>query len=185
MTNVKPHTVLIAVASRHGSTAEIAGRIGRRLREELPAPTWHVQVEDADAIDTIEGYDAVVLGSAVYVGRWLKSARTLLRNAEVAPPAGLWLFSSGPTSDDPPKDVPAAASVRAAERLGARDLVSFSGRIEVGSLGPAERLLTNAMRVAGGDFRDWDAVDAWARGIARVLSNTALEDRPSGAAQQS
>lgn len=184
MTSLKPHAVLIAVASRHGSTAEIAGRIGRRLREELPAPRWHVQVEDADAIDTIEGYDAVVLGSAVYVGRWLKSARTLLRKAEVAPPAGLWLFSSG-LATAPQHDAPGAAAVRAAERLGAKGLVTFPGRIEPGSLGPAEHLLTTATHVADGDFRDWDAVDAWARGIAHVLSSTALEDRPSGASRQS
>lgn len=181
MTNVKPHTVLIAVASRHGSTAEIAGRIGRRLREELPTPTWHVHVEDTDVIDTIEGYDAVVLGSAVYLGRWLKSARQLLENAGLAPAMGMWLFSSGPVAADSPGSDSADTNEDVATRLRIKDNIVFAGRLDIGKLGPLERAVTAAMRIKGGDFRNWAAIDSWASGIARELSNTAHTDDQRGA----
>ncbi|MEO6470165.1 MAG: flavodoxin domain-containing protein [Aeromicrobium sp.] len=173
MTSLRPRIVLVANASKQGATAEIAARLGHQLREALPRSSWLVQVEDTDALQTLDGYDAVVLGSAVYLGRWLKSARKLLDHTEVAPPNGLWLFSSGPASDGPhdPNLVPAA--VKDAERLGARDNILFSGRMALEELGPVKRVLTSAMRVEGGDFRDWNVIDQWAEGIARELMGTA------------
>lgn len=133
MTNPNPHTVLVAVASRHGSTAEIAGRISRRLREELPSPSWHVYVEDSDATDTIEGYDAVVLGSAIYLGRWLKSARRLLENAEEAPALGTWLFSSGPAAADALGSESADTNEDVAARLRVKDNIVFPGSLDISS----------------------------------------------------
>lgn len=173
----KPHSVLVAVGSRHGSTAEIGSLIGARLRGGLPA-TWHVAVEDTEALDTIEGYDAVVLGSAVYLGRWLRSAKRLFDNAQVPPPSGLWLFSSGPVEDGPHEGKVGAAVAKAGRRLQTRDHVVFSGRIVTQSLGPLERLLTSVIHVNSGDFRDWGAIKQWADIIALELSHTSVIDRP-------
>jgi menaquinone-dependent protoporphyrinogen oxidase len=60
--------VLVSAASRHGSTAEIAERIGSVLREELVDVRAQVDVLPADAVGDIDGYDVLVLGSAVYMG---------------------------------------------------------------------------------------------------------------------
>ncbi|MGZ5402538.1 MAG: flavodoxin domain-containing protein, partial [Aeromicrobium sp.] len=95
-----PYSVLVACATRHGATAGIAARIGDRLRETLASPQWEVSVLDSQSIDSIGDHDAVVLGSAVYLGSWIKSARQLLNDLQSAPPLGLWLFSSGPVGDD-------------------------------------------------------------------------------------
>lgn len=180
MTNQKSPAVLVAAASRHGSTAEIAAFIADRLREELP-PTWHVHVEDTDAIRTIEGYDAVVLGSGVYEGHWLSSARKLLKDTARAPVSGLWLFSSGPAADGPHDNGLVPAAVKAANRLAARDNIVFSGDMTLRTLGLVEGLLVSAMRAEGGDFRDWEVIKEWVAGIALELSNTTVALHPVAA----
>lgn len=179
-----PHTVLVAVASRHGSTAEIADRITSELRAQMPPGEWRVQAEDSDGIDTIGGYDAVVLGSAIYFGGWLKSARQLLENAVTAPPRGLWLFSSGPVAADALGSESAATNEDVAARLRVRDNVVFPGRLDIGRLTRIERAVTTAMRIGDGDFRDWDAIDSWASGIARELSGTPGKDEQTGAVRR-
>ena len=180
MTNPNARTVLVAAASRHGSTAEIAVRIGGKLREELPSQAWHVQVTDTDSLDAIEGYDAVILGSAVYLGRWLKSARQHLENAEVPPPLGMWIFNSGPVDVNSPGCEPAETNEELTARLGIRGNVVFPGRLERGRLGRFERAVTSAMRIAYGDFRDWAAIDSWASGIAHDLLVTVGEADEEG-----
>jgi len=180
MVNLVPHTVLVAAASRHGSTAEIAARIGNELRESLPSPSWRVHIADADSIDTIEGYDAVVLGSAIYLGRWLKSARQLLEKAQEAPAFGTWLFSSGPVAADALGSELVDTNDDVADRLRVKESIVFPGRLVTGSLGRVERAVTAAMHITDGDFRDWEAVEAWANDITRTLSSPPPEDQQNG-----
>jgi menaquinone-dependent protoporphyrinogen oxidase len=116
-------------------------------------------------------YDAVVLGSAVYVGRWLEPARdyaTAFAAALRARP--VWLFSSGPIGEPPfPPDEPHdAGPIR--QVTGARDHRVFPGRLDRQLLGFGERAMVTAMRAPLGDFRDWDAVRAWADAIAEELA---------------
>ena len=89
--------VLVSAASKHGATAEIGDRIAAALRDALPAGT-DVDVVAAENVTTVDGYEAVVLGSAVYMGRWLDSARRLAEtHAAELSTRPVWLFSSGPT----------------------------------------------------------------------------------------
>lgn len=169
----KPHTVLVVVASRHGSTAEIAARIASQLRARLPEKAWRVQVEDSESIRTIDGYDVVLLGSAIYFGRWLKSARRLLESAGEAPPLGMWLFSSGPVAADAPGSESADTNEDLASRLDIRGSIVFPGCIDTARLSRIERVVTAAMRIGGEDFRDWVSVESWADGIARELAGPA------------
>ena len=90
--------ILVTAATKHGATGEIAQAIAQTLRAQGLDPA----VLDPDQVDTVDGYDAVVLGSAVYAGHWLKAARELVArcgNDLAARP--LWLFSSGPLGDPP------------------------------------------------------------------------------------
>jgi menaquinone-dependent protoporphyrinogen oxidase len=159
-------TVLVSAASKHGATAEIAEAIGRVLRERGLA----VDVRRAENVTMVDGYDAVVLGSGVYVGRWLEAARKLVEaEATILAARPVWLFSSGPVGD-PPK--PAEEPVDIAEIVratGARDHQVFAGRIDKGRLGFGERAMVLALRAPVGDFRDWPAIEEWARGIADAL----------------
>jgi menaquinone-dependent protoporphyrinogen oxidase len=166
--------VLVTAASKHGATAEIATEIGRALAEQA------VDVDVTPIEDTpgIGEYDAVVLGSAVYVGHWLKSATEFVEdNAAELAERPVWLFSSGPVGE-PPK--PPEESVDAADMVttsAAREHRVFPGRLDKSQLGFAERAIVTALHVPEGDYRDWSEIRAWATGIAESLATPA---RPAG-----
>jgi menaquinone-dependent protoporphyrinogen oxidase len=160
--------ILISAASRHGATAEIAERIGDVLRTSLPGAS--VDVRPPSQVDAVDEYDAVVLGSAVYMGRWLEDARTLTSaHADRLSGRPVWLFSSGPIGDPPRPEEEAADVTPAMVATGARAHKIFAGRIDRHLLGFGERAVLLAVRAQEGDFRDWAAIDAWAAGIAADL----------------
>ena len=162
--------VLLAVASRHGSTREIGDAVATVLRRA----GLEVDVLDPDEVEdtaTVERYDAVVLGSSVYVGRWAASARALVDRCGAALAARpVWLFSSGGLGVPvvPAGDPDETASLLV--RLGARGHRSFAGRLDPGGLSLAERAVVALVRAPEGDFRDWDAIEAWATEVAEDLS---------------
>jgi menaquinone-dependent protoporphyrinogen oxidase len=113
----------------------------------------------------------LVLGSAVYVGNWLKEAKELLegRGDELAR-RPTWLFSSGPVGDPPkPEEAEPVGIAEAVERIGARGHVIFAGKIDRGALSFPERMMVRALKVPEGDYRDWDEIRAWAKSIASEL----------------
>jgi menaquinone-dependent protoporphyrinogen oxidase len=161
--------ILVSTASRHGSTTEVATRIARTLRAGLPADTVVDELAAAEVGDPAS-YDAVVLGSAVYLGRWLDDARKLTERIAAQAPRPVWLFSVGPIGDPPkPAEEPAAIGdlVRVTQARGHR---LFAGRLDRYQLGLGEKAVVMALRVADGDFRDFDAIDAWGTQIATDLS---------------
>ncbi|GAA2908620.1 flavodoxin [Actinoplanes cyaneus] len=164
--------VLVSTTSRHGSTAEIADRIAGTLRSALPGDTVVNVLACADVRD-LASYDAFVLGSALYMGRWLKDARKLAQRIAAHPGRPVWLFSSGPIGEPAaPVDEPAEISdLLTATR--ARDHRLFAGRLDLHQLGIGEKTLVTALRSPGGDFRDWGAITAWGTGIATELSRAA------------
>jgi menaquinone-dependent protoporphyrinogen oxidase len=167
--------ILVVVASRHGATAEI----GRRLALDLAAcgdgrrtDLTAVSVTAEQLLDPAP-FDAVVLGSAVYAGSWLQAARDYAAHHAAALRARpVWLFSSGPIGERPfPPDVPYDTSSLAA-LTGARGHRVFPGRLDPTVLSFGERAMVTAMRAPVGDFRDWDAVAAWAGEIAAAVTAT-------------
>lgn len=157
--------VLVLAASRHGSTTEIARAVGARLRER----GHDVDVVGATTAVALDGYDAVVLGSALYAGRWVKAARDLAETSERLRARPLWLFSSGPL-DGAPQDAMSRAEIdHLVSVTGAVGHQVFAGRLDHTALGPVERLVAKVVRAPDGDFRDWGAVDRWSDGIADAL----------------
>ena len=182
--------VLIVHASRHGATRGIAERIGQVLAES----GHEVDATPASASPSISGWDAVVAGSGVYMGSWLDDGIEFLRaNAGVLSSRRVWLFSSGPlsgkskedTSKDPienalgPAEGPGSGGRRKLQELidviGPREHVVFAGAYD-----PTDAPKTLAERfvriipasknvLPTGDFRDWPAIEAWAREIAAQL----------------
>jgi len=161
--------VVIAAASRHGSTSTIAERIELTLRQQL-SPPWSVRWADLLDLRTFDEADAVVLGSAVYVGHWLRPALNALRHAKDAPLLGLWLFSSGPISDDMDENARVVSADEMVESGFATEHKVFAGRLDTVDLARWERLVVRAVGVVSGDRRDWAAVDAWATSIASQLT---------------
>lgn len=164
--------VLVAYGSKHGGTSGIAEEIGRtldRVLNEAHAGAL-VDVRPATDVGEVSEYDAVVLGSGIYGGRWLEPARRLAaRTAATLSTVPVWLFSSGPVGD-PPKPTGDPLSVEEISQwVRAREHRVFPGRLDRHRLGLAEHALAVAMRVPDGDFRDWPAIRAWAVSIAREL----------------
>jgi menaquinone-dependent protoporphyrinogen oxidase len=149
--------VLVAHASRFGSTAETAGRVA----DVLEASGLEVERRPASEVRSLDGYDALVLGSGIYAGRLHKDARRLLGRVGGLP---LAVFAMGPGK---PEEFDAARVQLegALEHAGAAPLLA---EVFGGVFDPA-RLRFPLNRLPSMDLRDWDAVEAWARDVAAVL----------------
>ena len=159
--------VLVATASKHGATTEIGEVIAGTLEQHRHT----VETRAAGHVQSLEQFDAVVVGAAVYAGRWVKDAHRFVDRFESELSARpLWVFSSGPTGTPPepqPDDLVDIADV--IERLQPKETVVFGGRLDGDLLSFAERAIIRAVRAEEGDFRDWDAIRAWAESIAAEL----------------
>jgi menaquinone-dependent protoporphyrinogen oxidase len=162
--------VLVAAASKHGGTTEIAQAIGNALT----LARLETEVRPIEEVTTLESYDAVILGSGVYMGRWLEPAKRFVeRNGTALATRPVWLFSSGPLGD-PPKPTAAPTDVLSLiETTHARDHRVFPGVMDKGTLGMGERAIVATVRAPAGDYRPWDEIHAWALGIARDLGHQA------------
>lgn len=160
--------VLVAYASRYGGVRGIAEAVAETLR----ARGLEADVRPADEVTRVRPFDAVVLGSGVYFAEWLPEATELLESFQTElSQKPVWLFSSGPTEAGDTSGGP-----RYPERLEPllkairpRDVARFAGRIEGAKLGLEDWLMSPALREAEGDARDWQAIRAWAQGIAEAL----------------
>jgi menaquinone-dependent protoporphyrinogen oxidase len=112
----------------------------------------------------------VLIGSAVYAGRWLPAARDYVSaHAAALRTRPVWLFSSGPIGEPPfPPDEPHDVHPMA-ELTGARGHRVFPGRMDKSLLNVAERAMVTAMRAPLGDFRNWEEVSGWARAVSADL----------------
>lgn len=163
--------VLVAYASKYGSTQDIAEAIGRTLREA----GFQADVARCKDVKDLSPYTAVVLGSAVYIGRWRREAADFLRYSEATlAKLPVWLFSSGPTGEGDLEDLmhgwhfPEALEP-IAERIAPRDIAVFHGALDRSKLNPFDAFIIRTVKAPTGDFRDLDAVAAWAQRIARSL----------------
>jgi len=160
-------TILVTAASRHESTMGIAEAIAAELR----TMGYDVDVARTDHVLSVDRYGAVILGSAVYMGKWLPGAiEFATKNQRTLQEKPVWLFSSGPLGWDDP--VPAGGPASVADLIaatGARGHQLFVGKLDKHELGFMERLATRAVQAPEGDFRDWTAIRSWARTIGNGL----------------
>jgi menaquinone-dependent protoporphyrinogen oxidase len=168
--------VLVAYASKYGATKGIAERIA----EVLAGRGLEVELRRCDEVHDASGYDAFVIGSAAYMFSWRKDATKLVRrNAELLATRPVWLFSSGPlgteTVDKDGKDVLEGARPKQfgefERTISPRDLRVFFGAFRLEGLRGVDRMAKWAPSadLPVGDFRDWTAIEAWARSIADEL----------------
>lgn len=177
-------TVLVAYASKHGATQQIAERIAEKLRER----GHEADVRPVKASGDLTGYDAFVIGSAVYFGSWLKEATQFVRrNQAILVSRPVWLFSSGPigpcSTDDQGRDLAEEATPKEiaefAESLKPREHRVFFGKLDRDSLGFVGRLVASMPAFPGveGDFRDWATIESWAGHIAQELMPATIAGR--------
>lgn len=164
--------VLVTYASKNGSTEEIAEAIA----DELSSHGLEVicrSARDGDA----DGVDAVILGSAVYAGRWLRPARRFLKDeSDRLRHLPFWLFSSGPFGEqathpteadlrwqEPPK------VISRAQELGVRGHAVFGGRLPTDPHGFVEMAMVRNTPEENRDARDWAQIRSWASTVAHDL----------------
>jgi menaquinone-dependent protoporphyrinogen oxidase len=160
--------ILVAYASRMGSNAEIAQRIG----QQLSGAGHDVDVSPCADAAAASDYDAVILGSALYMGRWDKAAlRYLKAQSDLLAQRPAWLFQSGPCGEGfelEHVDTPRAVRTLSA-RIGLAPPVTFGGRLDRAK---ATTTLSRWMATGtyAGDFRDWDQVRAWTAEVMAQLA---------------
>lgn len=169
--------ILVAYASKHGATAEIAGAIAR----ELELHGFQVDCREAGDVPSLEGYSAVVLGSAMYMGRWQGHARHFLhRHGDALKALPWWAFSSGPVGEPKPEDpsdarwLEPARTMAKAQALGVRAHVVFGGRVPTQPHNFVERAMTKNTPPQFADRRDWDEIADWANSIAHQLDESVV-----------
>jgi menaquinone-dependent protoporphyrinogen oxidase len=158
---------LVAYASKYGATAEIAQIIG----EELEKRRYEVEVKSVEDVHSLDGYDAFVIGSAVYAGGWMKSGAKFLRsNRDTLAGHPVWLFSSGPTGEGDPNEIMDGWNFpdnlqSSLKKIKPRDIILFHGKIDLESLSFTEKMIVKSVKATVGDFRDWLVIRGWVRRI--------------------
>lgn len=159
-------TLLLTTSSRHGSTDEVGEAIAQRLR----SAGLEVEQSHPEDVSDVAGYDAFVLGSAIYMTQWTPEAEDFIRRfRSELHDRPVWAYSVGlsgiPAGEgsDPQRIGPVLLDIDP------RDHVTFAGRFDPSRLSLRERSIARAGGAAEGDYRDFDAINAWADSIAEAL----------------
>lgn len=170
--------ILVNYASKYGATKEIARTIGDVLRQA----GLQVEFNPVNGIRDLTPYTAVILGSAVYVGKWQRAAVDFLRMYEKdLAERPVWLFSSGPTGEGDPLELMRGVRLPAAlqpviDCIQPRDITVFHGHINPDKINFIEKwAIKSFVKKPFGDFRDWNAITAWAASIAKTLKEKDTE----------
>jgi menaquinone-dependent protoporphyrinogen oxidase len=162
--------VLVTYGSRNGGTAGIASVIADALAEVGVSAT----VRPASWVADVTAYDAVVLGGAIYAGRWhheaVAFAHRFGRELHGRP---IWVFSSGPldASADEREIPPVRQAARVIKELHAQAHMTFGGRLDENAEGFLARSMIRSGH--GGDFRNEQRIREWSQAIAVQLSSSA------------
>ncbi len=162
--------VLVAVGSKYGSSRAVAKTIATTLEDQ----GFEVDFQDAADVRSVMPFDAVILGSAVYGGLWRRDASALAKeHRDALRLRDVWTFSVGMENvvvEGQPKD----EAYGIADSIGAREHKRFAGALDPDKLNIGERALIRALDPPLGDFRNFDDVTEWARGIAVQLGEVAI-----------
>ena len=161
--------VLVAVGSKYGATREIAQAIADVLKEH----GCEAECLDARDVESLDPYDAFVIGSALYGGFWRRDASELVKdNVDLLRSKPVWLFSSGPVGLPPRPEEARGEGESLTEKVGARAHMAFSGYLNAERLNFGERAIIRGLRASVGDYREWGLVKSWAREIGAQLVRT-------------
>ncbi len=161
-------SILVAYATKHGSTREVAEAIAARLRQN----GLDARPRPAAEVDDLSRFDGVVLGSAIYTGRLHADARRFLRRHRKAlSKTGLAVFAMGPrTSESTEIDASRVQVEHALAKV--PELTPISIEIFGGVVDPA-KLSFPFSRMPASDARDWVQIERWSDTISVRLGASA------------
>ena len=161
--------VLIVFASRNGSTAEIADAIGR----ELQSMGWEATVSELNAAKGVGGYNAVVIGGPLYMGRVVTEVGKFVgRHAKelCRIPVAAFTVGTSPLSPNPAQVENAKKALHSAvSPLKPVTEVVFAGKLDPEKLSFFQKKLVALVKSPVGDFRDWDVIARWARELPGLM----------------
>jgi menaquinone-dependent protoporphyrinogen oxidase len=154
-------TILVAYATKHGSTREVAEWVAETLR----AHGLRTETAAAADVNTLEPYDGVVLGGALYMGRLHADARSFLRRHRLdLGRLSCAIFALGPgTSDE--ADLARSRSQLHSALAKVPEVKPIALAVFGGVVVP-ERLHFPFNRMPASDARDRSAVEGWAATVA-------------------
>lgn len=163
--------VLVATGSKYGSTRGL----GHEIADELEKMGFEVDFEDACDVRSVDAYDAVLVGSAIYGGLWRRDASALIEDhLEALRARYVWLFSCG-IREIKEHGYVAGESERLTERVGAKGHQPFAGALDYDRLNVGERAIIRAINPPIGDHRDFAFARDWAHRVGYALQDVAFD----------
>jgi menaquinone-dependent protoporphyrinogen oxidase len=165
--------VLIAYATRAGSTAEVA----QTISEQLCKAGMQTEVRPVKALRTLEGYDAVILGSAIRYSAWLPEMLAFIQAQQPAlarlPVAIFTLHIQALGEDAASRETRGRYTQAARALITPRSEAFFAGKVDPATLSFFERLAVKMVKSPIGDKRDWNQIRSWADELVRSLHSPA------------
>lgn len=164
---------LVVYATRSGCTAGVAERVA----EILARSGMEVDLKPVEEAGDPVSYDAVVVGSGVRVGSWHEPARRwVAEHAETlrARPVAFYTCCLTLATEPQKADEVRAYTEGLIEQTGLEpvDIGLFAGWNEPSRFSFIERAVLGMLRAPRGDFRDFEAIEAWSAGVAPKLGAT-------------
>lgn len=163
--------ILVAYASKAGSTGGVAEAIGQTLADS----NTEVEVRLMKDVTALTSYRAVVAGSAIRGGEWLEEAMQFVQTHQstlAQKPFAAFLVCTtlaySATKASRQKVAAYLEPVRALVKPASEGL--FAGVLDYSKLPLIDGLILRAMGDRPGDYRDWNAIRAWAESLKPILA---------------
>jgi menaquinone-dependent protoporphyrinogen oxidase len=162
--------ILVAYATRYGSTMEVAEAIGDELRKA----GMEVDVISVAKVKNLAEYRAAVIGSPIYMGKWLADAQVFVERHQAilrTMPIAYFTVGLSPQEGTEEQRTQAAASMQQVKELVPPVTTGlFTGKLNRRSLSFADQAIVTIVRAREGDFRDWNAIRSWARDLKKSIA---------------
>jgi menaquinone-dependent protoporphyrinogen oxidase len=162
---------LVTCGSTHGGTQSLGEMVADAIRDQ----GFTAEVRPPGQVRQLADYDAVIVGGALYAGRWHRAARRFVRRhtAELRQ-VPVYFFSSGPLDDSASRaEIPPVPGVQGLmDQVGARGHATFGGRLAPDAKGFPARQMAKKL---SGDWRDPCHVDAWTHHVIGEVAASAVQ----------
>jgi menaquinone-dependent protoporphyrinogen oxidase len=170
--NVMDKKILITYATKAGSTVEIAAVIG----ESLSKRGFNVDIKPVSENPALDGYQAVLMGSAVRMGSWLPEAVDFVRQNQTTlnqlPTSIFTVHMLNHKDDETSRAARQSYTAPVRELLPTTDEVFFRGKLDYQTLSFFDRMIAKAVANPNdppGDFRDWNLISDWSKSMFPAL----------------